>query len=136
MNRREKREQAFLLLFEWMFKNENLEEIIESAQLAREIEIDDFSRDTFNKTIENVEKIDSIIERNIVGWKKERLSKVMVSALRLSTSEMLYYEEDIPKSVSINEAVEIVKKYGTKEDASFVNGILSGVYKELEKKNA
>lgn len=135
MTRREKREQAFLLLFEWMFKNENLEEIIESAQLARDIEIDDFSKDAFNKTIENVDEIDLIIERNVVGWKKERLSKVMISALRLSIFEMLY-KKDIPKSVSINEAVEIVKKYGTKEDASFVNGILSGAYKEIEKKNA
>lgn len=134
MTRSEQREQAFLLIFERTFKEETLEEILESAELARDLEITDFAKQIFNGVIANQNKIDSLIDSNSVGWKKERLSRVTLSALRLAIYEMLY-EDSIPKSVSINEAVEIVKKYGTKEDSSFANGILSGVYKELKSHN-
>ena len=134
MTRSEQREQAFLLIFERTFKDENLEEILESAELARDLEITDFAKQIFNGVIANQNKIDSLIDNNSVGWKKERLSRVTLSALRLAIYEMLY-EDSIPKSVSINEAVEIVKKYGTKGDSSFTNGILSGVYKELKSNN-
>ena len=134
MTRSEQREQAFLLVFERTFKEETLEEILESAQLARDLEITDFAKQIFNGVIENQNKIDSLIDNNSVGWKKERLSRVTLSALRLAIYEMLY-EDSIPNNVSINEAVEIVKKYGTKKDSSFANGILSGVYKELKSRN-
>ena len=58
-----------------------------------------------------------------------RLSKVSLAILRLALSEMLY-EEEIPVSVSINEAVELAKKYGGREDAPFVNGVLGAVFQK------
>ncbi|MFQ9845988.1 MAG: transcription antitermination factor NusB [[Clostridium] leptum] len=72
-----------------------------------------------------------MIEKHCIGWTKNRLSRVAVSVLRTAVYEMLY-EEKIPVSVSINEAVEIAKTYGSTEDASFVNGVLGSVAKELE----
>ena len=131
MKRREAREQAFLLLFEKTFKNETLEEILVSAELSRDFAIDAFAKRVFEGINKEQITIDEMIEHHIVGWKKERLSRVALSILRLAVFEMLI-EKNIPGSVSINEAVEIAKCYGTQDDASFINGVLSGVYKELE----
>ena len=134
MNRYEQREQAFLLIFESTFKDESLEEIIKSAQLARDLEISNFSIRAFNGVKQHKDEIDELIDNNSIGWKRNRLSRVILSALRLSIYEMLY-EESIPKSVSINEAINLVKLYGSQKDASFINGILSGVYKEMNAKH-
>lgn len=132
MNRRDAREQAFIFVFEGTFTNDSLEEIIDSAKIARGIEICDFTKKIFNGINDNKLVIDGLIEKNIVGWKKDRLPRVAISILRLAVFEMLY-EDKVPMGVSINEAVELTKKYSTKEDAAFVNGILGSIYKEIEK---
>ena len=80
---------------------------------------------------ENLEKIDGIISKNAVGWSINRITKTSLAVLRLAIYE-IEFVEDIPVSVSINEAVELTKKYSTKEDSSFVNGILSTVAKAKE----
>lgn len=134
MNRHEQREQAFLFIFERTFQDESLEEIIENAQLSRDLEICEFSKKAFIGVKENQGIIDNFIEQKSVGWRKERLSRVVLAALRLAIYEMLY-EKEIPSSVSINEAVDIVKKYSTREDSAFANGILSSVHKEMEATN-
>lgn len=136
MNRRESREQAFLFLFEKTFKDETIDEIMDAAGMARDIEISEFAERIFNGINENHDKIEEIIEENIKGsWKKERLSRVSLSLLRLSIYEMLC-EKNIPYGVSINEAVELAKKYSTKEDASFINGVLGTVSKKLGEEDA
>lgn len=72
----------------------------------------------------HVEGLDEAINRVSEGWKTSRMSKVDLTILRLAVYEMRF-EEDIPVPVSINEAVELAKKYGTDDSASFVNGILA-----------
>lgn len=134
MKRHESREQAFLLIFESNFKNETIEQIIENAQMSRSIKISSFARKVFNGVCEHKESIDKVIEDNTIGWKKNRISKVALSVMRLAVYEMLY-EDDIPKSVSINEAVELTKKYSTKDEASFINGVLGAAAKEMENLN-
>ena len=131
MKRHESREQAFLLIFESNFKNETIEQIIENAQISRSIKISSFARKVFNGVCEHKESIDKVIEDNTIGWKKNRISKVALSVMRLAVYEMLY-EDDIPKSVSINEAVELTKKYSTKDEASFINGVLGAAAKKME----
>ena len=79
---------------------------------------------------ENIEQIDELIDKNLVGWSAKRISKVSRAIMRLSVCEMLY-SEDLPVGVIINEAVEISKKYATNEDASDVNGVLGAVAKVL-----
>lgn len=135
MNRREAREQAFFLIFEKTFKDEPLEEILEDAMLARDLEIDTFARKVFHGVEANQQQIDAAIEENVIGWKKNRLSRVAVSVLRIALFEMLF-EEEIPVGVSINEAVDLAKTYGTGDDASFINGVLGAVAKKLEKDHA
>ena len=135
MNRREAREQAFFLIFEKTFKDDPLEEILEDAMMARDLEIDEFARRVFHGVEDNQHQIDAAIEENVIGWKKNRLSRVAVSVLRIALFEMLF-EEEIPVGVSINEAVDLAKKYGTGDDASFINGVLGSVAKKLEKGHA
>ena len=108
-----------------------MDEILEAAQTAREITLSDFARHVFIGVENHLEVLDRLIDENSIGWKRSRLSRVAASLLRLALYEMLF-EEDIPVSVSINEAVELAKKYGTGEDASFINGLLGTVAKKLE----
>ena len=101
---------------------------------ASDIENEIVSDSEFVKTLafrawENLESIDAVIEKYAKGWKLSRISKVALAVLRMAICEMLYFE-DIPVGVSINEAVELCKKYAAKEDASFVNGLLGSVSKE------
>ncbi len=130
MTRKMAREEAFILIFEKAFSDSSVEEILEIAMEVRDIEPDDYIKNVFFGVFENVAELDAMISENAVGWKIERISKTALSVLRLSIFEILHIE-DIPNAVSVNEAVELCKKYATKEDASFVNGILSTVLKKL-----
>ena len=134
MNRRESREKAFLLLFENMFRPESTEELIENMKNAREEKMSSFALELFRGTTQNLEDIDIYIEKHLKGWKKERLSRVVLSILRLAVFEMIY-KKDIPSSVSINEAVELAKKYAYKEDAAYINGVLGSLDKEISKQH-
>lgn len=131
MNRTQSREQAFIFLFESTFGFNSAEEIIDNANLAREETMNEFSGKLFNGTLENQEKIDSYIEKNIKHWSKDRLTRTAISVLRLAIFEMMFLKET-PKNVVINEAVEIAKKYSTKEESSYVNGVLGAIANNLD----
>ena len=130
MTRKQAREEAFILIFEKVFNDCDTDEILEIAAEARDLEPDEYIKTVFSGVYEELSEIDSVISENAVGWKIERISKTALCILRLAIYEMMFME-DIPVSVSINEAVEIAKKYATGEDASFINGILSTVAKKL-----
>ena len=130
MNRRKSREQALCLLFENTFGSQDMNEIILNAKDIREEDISEFSEQIFKGVLENLETIDSHIEKNLNGWTKERISKTSISILRMAIFEILFCD-DIPNSVSINEAVELAKKYSTKKEASYINGMLGSVNKDL-----
>jgi N utilization substance protein B len=117
-------------MFEKEFHGHSLNEIIEAKKMSEDIEVSEFAKRIFCGIEKNKAKIDDLIEKNIVGWSKDRLSKVAISILRIAIYEMMF-EESIPISVSINEAVELAKKYGTPEDAVFVNGVLGTIAKEI-----
>ena len=134
MTRSEARELSFAVGFERLLAKESVDEIISAAEEVREVRIPSFTKRISKGVEENEEAIDAIIERNLKGWKLNRLSTVALSILRIAVYE-IYYEDDIPVSVSINEAVELSKKYGDESDARFVNGVLSDVAKEKAKKD-
>ena len=136
MNRRIAREIAFQLIYEMDFhKDEDYLEIYANARSAREFEDNDFARGTFVGVYENREKIDEILAACAIGWKLERISAVALAILRLSTYEMVF-TDDVPANVSMNEAVELAKKYGEDNAPSFINGILNKVAKEYAKGDA
>lgn len=139
MNRRKSREVAMRLLFQTTLNEENLEEALDNLKDVREseestkekdyesIDLRDVDIDYVKRIIkgieENKEEIDEKIKGNLKNWKIERLSKVDLSILRLCTYE-LKFEEDIPSKVSVNEAIELAKKYSGEKAATFINGVL------------
>ncbi len=132
--RREEREQAFCLLFEQIFQNDDMDSVIEDAKDARDIEIGKYTRVLVNGVGEKLEEIDTYIKANLKNWKIERISKVSLVVMRVAVYEMLY-RDDVPVRVSINEAIDIAKKYATPKDGAFVNGVLGSVSKQIEMKS-
>lgn len=135
ISRRDAREQAFILLFEMSFSDEDLsiDQIKENALESREVEFSDYAVKVALGVSEHREEIDSLIESKLKkGWKLNRISRISLVVLRLAVYEMLY-EPKVPGGVSINEGVELSKKYSVDESA-FVNGVLGAVLKELESK--
>ncbi len=125
MTRHEERESVFCLCFEYSLNITPVQELIEFAQLCRDLVVTDYVETTFNGIIEHRKEIDEKIKENIKGWKLERLSKVSLAVLRLAVYEILF--SDIPESVAINEAVELAKVYDTDEAPSFINGVLGAI---------
>lgn len=128
MTRREIRENVFMMLFRVEFHDQDeMDEQISlfEDELASLREKDmTYLKDKCNSIFEKIDEIDSAVNEVSSGWKTSRMSKVDLSIIRLAVYE-IKYEEDIPFKVSINEAVELAKKYGTDDSPSFVNGILA-----------
>lgn len=129
MTRKQAREEAFILIFEKQFNPDPPEEILACAAEVRDIVPDDYIRTVFFGVCGRLEELDGIISRYSVGWSIKRISKTALAVLRLALYEIEYMEQ-IPASVSINEAVELCKKYATQDDASFVNGILASAVRK------
>lgn len=123
MKRRDARESAFQLIFEKSFQKESMQELLDQAIAWRALEVDDYARRLVLLTEEHCEELDAGIEGFLTGWKLSRLPR---SPLRccgsLSVSFCIFPIS--PVRVSINEAVELAKKYATEEDASYINGVL------------
>jgi transcription antitermination factor NusB len=123
MTRREAREQALCIIFERMFNDETIKEILSLAKDAREFEPDAFAVQLAHGVCDHIDELDAGIEKYSIGWSKGRLSKVVYSILRMALYEIDYIP-GIPVSVTINEAVDLAKKYGGDGDSAFVNGLL------------
>ena len=131
MQRKQARENAFMLIFESVCKkDETAEEIFTKATELRGLEYDGYVTDVFFGAYENAEVIDERMEKHLKGWKKERISPVSMAILRLGFYEMLFMA-DIPSKVTINEGVELAKKFDDEKSYSFVNGVLNAMAKEL-----
>jgi N utilization substance protein B len=83
-----------------------------------------YLKDKCSGIIAHVQELDEAINKASKGWKTTRMGKVDLTLLRLAVYE-IRYEEEIPYKVSVNEAVELAKKYGTDSSQAFVNGVLS-----------
>ena len=131
MNRKEARENAFILLFEAECRSdETALEIFEYANEFDGFEYDDYVKSVFFGVFERRKEIDELLAPNLVGWKKNRISAVSRAILSLATFEMLAMD-DIPSLVSINEAIELSKKYDDEKAYMFVNGVLNAVCDSL-----
>ncbi len=131
MNRTEAREQAFKLLYSIEIQKENEEEIIELYFENNEItdeKTKEYIKDVWIGINEHKDEINNKISSNLkADWKLERLSKIDLSLLKLAIYEMLF--KKLPFKVAINEAIELAKKYGEDNSASFINGILASIVK-------
>lgn len=131
MERRKAREAVMELLFEKEFHPEvTAEDNYRLAEESRDLPSNKFLKDTYFGVCEHLEEIDAIISSRSIGWKTNRMTKVSLSLMRIAVYEMKYCS-DIPFSVSINEALEICKKYDDEKAPAFVNGILNSVAEDL-----
>lgn len=131
MKRREERECAFSLLFQMDFwQPDEIDSQIELYFNEQSVEIDEdnikFIKSEAMGAYDNKNNIDKIIAEYAKDWTINRLAKVDLAILRLATYEILY-NETIPVGVSVNEAVELAKKYSSDEAPSFINGILGKI---------
>lgn len=129
MTRRELREQVFQLLFRVEFNERD--EMPEQVRLFFEGEEALASEkeqliitQKYDMILEKLSQIDGMIDQKAQGWKVSRMAKVDLAILRLAVYE-ISFDEEIPTSVAINEAVELAKKYGQEESGKFVNGVLA-----------
>src|SRR4030042_2929070 len=131
-NRRKARELAIQILFNMEFNPGDPDEIYdlvyENFRPSRSIRV--FSKKLVCGVRENIKYLDSIIRRSSKNWRLERMSVVDRSILRLASYEILFME-DIPNKVSIDEAVELGKKFGSEESGAFINGVLDNILKNI-----
>lgn len=134
MQRKIARENAFILVFESICKkDETAEEIFAKATEIRELEYDDYVKEVFFGAYQQAEVIDASVEKNAKGWKLQRISPVSMAIIRLASYEIMFCD-DIPPRVSINEAIELAKKYDDEKSYAFVNGVLNALASEYSEK--
>jgi N utilization substance protein B len=132
MTRNEERVLAFELLYENLFEEgKRAEEIYMSAQEQRQVPVSAFVNSLLACVDEHRADIDAKIDAYAVGWKRNRISKVSLAILTLAAAEIYYYA-DIPLRVSLNEAIELAKKYDDEKAYGFVNGVLNAMIHDSE----
>jgi len=137
ITRKDAREYAFALLFAKTFSEEDEADSFYARELEN-AELDfgaqlDYVHDVFFGVCDRRDEIDALICEFAAGWTVSRLAKTTVSVLRLSIFEMMAVC-DVPKRVSINEAVELAKKYDDEKAPAYVNGVLNSISKKLPNK--
>lgn len=133
MGRHELREQIFKLLFRVEFNEiadmpEQVELFLGDSENVFSEKDSAYIEGKYQKVQEKLPKLDQLINDNTEGWDTGRMGKVELAVLRLASYEILY-DDDIPASVAINEAVELAKMYGQDNSGGFVNAILAKISK-------
>jgi len=129
MSRKKSREFAMQLLYQMELRGEDdhgeqIELAFEESENKYTPKDRAYIEDVVNGVYANLAELDAVVEINAKGWKLSRLAKPGLSTPRLCIYETKH-RDDIPYTISINEAVELAKKYGTEDSGSFINGILS-----------
>jgi len=130
VNRRLQREHVFKIIFSYEFDiKENFTEHMK--YYLEDIDSDDtesiaYIREKALKVIDLVDEIDQQINAKTKDWTTERIAKVEVAIIRLAVYEV-FYDDEVPNSVAINEAIEIAKKFGGDSSPAFVNGVLANI---------
>ena len=137
VNRRLVREVALQALYAFHQGGDSLQHIIDtvvSDHVKESKEARRFSEQLIFRTLEHEEEFNEIITKHAQNWDINRLALIDRLCLKMALCEFLYFEE-IPTKVTINEAIEIVKRYSTAKSGQFVNGILDAALDELKKED-
>ena len=133
--RRKARELALQGLYAWEVSGNPLETVLKDLSAKEENEeIVSFASTLLKKTTAHQKTLDRDVTRVVENWDFKRIALVDRLVLRLALCELLYFDE-IPPKVTINEAIDLAKKYSTKDSGRFVNGILDSLYKKFKKEN-
>ncbi|HJA44144.1 MAG TPA: transcription antitermination factor NusB [Candidatus Dorea stercoravium] len=130
MKRSESREHIFKMVFGLEFNTadempQQLELYFDQLEEAKEKDRE-YIQKKAQAVAERKEEIDKLINEHTTGWKTTRMNKVDLTILRLAVYEMKW-DDDVPVSVAINEAVELAKRFGGDESPSFINGVLARI---------
>ena len=133
MSRRLARETALQVLYQIDMTKNDVNTAIDYTlnQLAIRDDVIPFMKELVNGTLEHQVKADEIISKLSKDWNLERMATVDRNILRLALYEILF-REDIPTSVSVNEAIELAKTFSNEESGKFVNGILGNVVEKID----
>ena len=128
--RRKARELALQMLFQHDMSGNAPEQIIETFEELHKSKPNtrEFATKIFHGTVAHMPAIDEMIQNQAENWRLSRMAAVDRNIIRMSVYEFLH-EDDTPKLVIIDEAIEIAKKYGTQKSSQFINGILDGILK-------
>lgn len=128
MKRRDIRELMMQILYQMEIQDDYSVAVLEGALVEHKLseKNNGYVKEIYNIVIEQKEEIDNKIKENLKDWTMDRISKVDLSILRLALSEIIGMEE-IPSTVSINEAVELAKKFSDDQSSKFINGVLGNV---------
>ncbi len=130
MNRKLSREKTMELLFGMTLSKDTVEEVVETFVENYEGNIKEIDLTYVNRALigveNNMEAIDEAISSNLQNWKIDRISKVNLTILRLAAYEILF-DENVPRNVAINEALEITRRYSDEKSVSFINGVLDKI---------
>lgn len=108
------------------FKEDILGEAIDEVDEPLHPDVRRFAESLVQGVADHLEQIDAAIEEFSTNWALDRMARVDLSLLRMATFELMF-QPDVPSSVVINEAIEIGKRFGTKETPAFINGILDKI---------
>jgi len=129
MGRHEQREQLFKLLFRVEFNS--MEDMPEQIKLFFQDEETEYTQKAMEAISEKYEKIqaqlpeiDKMLDEKVEGWNTARMGKVELTVLRIAIFEIVF-DDDVPATVAINEAIEIAKVYGQEASGGFVNAVLA-----------
>jgi N utilization substance protein B len=134
-SRREARERALQAVYAFTVGGDEAEHVISTIieeQLGTDKEAKAFATKLFLKTLDITDEADTIVERYTENWELSRIALVDRILLRIAICEMLYFP-DIPPKVTINEAIEVAKRYSTGRSGQFINGILDAILLDLQK---
>ncbi len=130
LKRREAREKALFYLYQSDLLKMNVDELIQK-DLKYKKEIDQFTLKLINGVKNNLDSLNEIINTYSTNWQMDRMSILDRNMLRIALYELIY-EQEIPFKVTINEAIEISKKYGGEESGKFINGILGKAIEKID----
>jgi N utilization substance protein B len=135
--RRKARELALQMLFQHDLSGNSPDTIVSTFEdlVKSKPNTRDFATKIFRGTIDNMPKIDDMIQQQADNWRLSRMAVVDRNIIRMSIYELLH-ETDTPKLVVIDEAIEIAKKFGTQKSSQFINGILDGILKRYNLQGA
>jgi N utilization substance protein B len=133
-SRRKARILAFQAVYAWDSSGGKAEGILDfnwledDKRASLDDEVATFARLLIAGTLESIEAVDAAIDSHLQNWSFERLKKVDLAVLRIGAYSLLY-QRDIPAQITIDEAIEIAKEYGSEDSYRFINGVLDGIWK-------
>lgn len=135
ISRRKLREKVLQILYAYELSNDSLDLMFE--ELLQEIndeEAKEFVKSLTLLTIKHRDEYDEMIKQVVKNWELDRIAVIDRLLIRMATCEMLHFPE-IPSKVSINEVIEIAKRYSTDQSDKFINGVLDAILKRLKQEN-